>query len=117
MKKSKTIIFKIHGRAIEEIDGDDITLDQAETMKTNLAIMHCVSYDDVEVDTKDIFSPELSDCFVRDNGCLMCQPKGKLNPFFVTGMRPSYDISHEELFYEWLGLITDGKICEAIIFI
>jgi hypothetical protein len=85
-------------------------------MKTNIAIMHGVSYDDVEVDTKDIYTPELSDCFVRDGGGLMCQPKGRSNPFFVTGISPSMDITHEELFYEWLGLISAGDIDKAIIF-
>lgn len=116
MKKSKTIIFKIHGRSIEEIDGDDITIDQAETMKTNLAIMHCVSYDDVEIDTKDIYVPELSQLIVRADGTFMQYKNGIPNPVIVTGVSPSMDIHHEDLFYEWLGLISAGDIDKAIIF-
>ena len=116
MNKNKLVIFRVNGKAVEEIEGTDIDLNGVENMKTNIAIMHGVRYDDVEVDTKDIYTPELSDCFVRDNGALMYQSKGKSNPVFVSGLRPSHDINHEELFHEWLGLIVDGKICEAIIF-
>jgi hypothetical protein len=116
MKKSKTIIFKIHGRSIEEIDGDDITIDQAEKMKTNLAIMHCVSYDDVEVDTQDIFTPEISSLVVRADGTFMQYKHGIPNPILVKGISPSMDIYQEELFDEFLGLISKGDIDKAIIF-
>jgi hypothetical protein len=116
MNKNKLVIFLVNGKQVEEIEGHEIDINGVERMKTNIAIMHGVSYEDVEVDTKDICTPELSSLIVRADGTFMQYKNGIPNPVLVRGVSPSMDIHHEELFYEWLGLISAGDIDNAIIF-
>ena len=96
----------MNGKPVEEIDGDDINLKGVENMKTNIAIMHGVTYDEVEVDTKDIASPEFAgDLIIHSDGSLMYKPNQYAHYIYVSGVRPALDIKHEELFYEFLDLI------------
>ena len=118
MKKTKLVIFKIHGEAKEQIDGDEISTYQVEAMKTNLAIMHCVAYDDVEVDIQDCEVPEFSmTAAIDQNGRLISRID---NPYcswkVVSGVRPAMDIRHDELLDEFIELLNQ-KDCKAFIFI
>lgn len=116
MKSNKLIIFLVNGNPVEEIEGDEIDFNGVENMKTNLAIIHGVAYDEVEVDTKDIETQELSDCFVRFGGGLMYHPKRNTYPIYVQLPVPAMDISEEEKFYNFLDLIVKGDIDNAITF-
>lgn len=118
MKKTKLIIFLVNGKPVEEIDGDDITLDGTMQMKTNIAIMHGVSFDEVEVDTKDIEVQYLSQTAVvnRIGALLFRANSNTMHWKTVTGIRPAFDLSHSELFNEWLYLISKNDIEKAIIF-
>lgn len=67
----KLAIFKVNGQAVEQIEGDNVNLDEIETIKTCLSVKHGVSYNDIEVDVKDVFEPELSqNCIVTDVGLM-----------------------------------------------
>jgi len=117
MKKTKLVTFSIKGKVIEQIEGDFIDLYGVESMKTNLAIIHNVSYDDVELDYKDIFKPELSlSLLVNGLGTLMF----KSNEFAafspVESVRPSMDINNEDLCLEFLDLIRKKDYDNALIF-
>lgn len=122
MKKAKLVIFLVMGKPVEQIDGNDITIDETEKMKTNIAIMHNVAYDDVDIDFKDIDSPDVSYTVAIGNhgdwtGKLLFRAD---NPYaswrVVEGIRPAYDLTHPELFDEWLSLLSQGEISKAIIF-
>lgn len=117
MKKTKLVIFKVLGEAKEQIDGDDINLDQVEIMKTNLAFMHGVSYDDVEVDFKDSYVPDIaSDLIVREDGLFMFRPNPHAIFRAVEGIRPAFDLNHAELEEEFLTLLSKKDYCKAFIF-
>lgn len=117
MIQNKLILFIVHGKIVEEIEGSEIDHNGVENMKTNLAIMHGVSFDDVEMDTKDIHIPELSELFVRDDGALMWKKKFLTHPVYVDRVRPAMDVNHEELFLEFLDLIAKKDFDNAITFL
>jgi hypothetical protein len=119
MKQSKLLIFSVHGKPVEEFpEAENISLTMIDNIKTSVAIMHGVSYDDVDVVTKDVFIPEKSEsCFVSGTaGTLMF--RANENAYFVpvNGISPAMDITKEELFYEFLDHITKQEIDKAIIF-
>lgn len=55
----KVLIFKINGKNVEIIDWD-ITIDEIEQLKQTVALVNSVKASDIEVDTVEIFKPELS---------------------------------------------------------
>ena len=59
---------------------------------------------------------ELSDLIINERGSLMIKSKHGVAYKEVVGIRPSLDITKDVLFNEFLGLITDKKIDEALIF-
>lgn len=118
MKKSKLIIFLVNGKPVETIDGDEITLDGTQQMKTNIAIMHGVSYDEVEVDTEDVMVMDISNTaainrigvllFRADKSCIFWKT--------VNGIKPAFDIGYDEQLNDWLSLLSSGNVDNAIIF-
>lgn len=118
MNKTKLILFKVHDKIVEQIEGDDVTITEVESIKSSIAVIHGVSFDDVDIDTKDIYKPELSKTWiVRDDGLLMAKVDNPYATFReVTGLRFAYDVTKPELFEEALQLISDGKFCEVITF-
>ena len=118
MKRSKLVIFKVHGKVIEEIEANEITLDQVEIMKTQIAIMHGVGYDDVEVDVPDIEVPDCSaTTAINENGKLVFRPDNPYASFReINGLSPALDISKHDLFDEFLELLGKNKLDEAIVF-
>ena len=56
----KLAIFKVRGEEVEQIEGDQIDIQGIEGIKACLAIKHHVPYNDIEVDIKDVYEPELS---------------------------------------------------------
>ena len=118
MKKIKLVIFKIHGKPVEHIDGNDITIDEADIMKTNLAIMYGVAYSDVDIDFKDDEVQDVSHTSgINELGKLTFRAD---NPYaswkLVEGVKPALDIEKEELFYEFLDLIRNKEFNKAITF-
>lgn len=61
MKKmfEKVLIFKINGKNVEIIDWD-ITIDEIEKLKLDVAYVNSVEPSEIEVDTIEIFKPEVS---------------------------------------------------------
>jgi len=117
MKKSKLVTFSVRGKAVEQIEGDGIDLDGVECMKTSLAIIHGVSFEEVEVVSKDVFEPELSPFLtVNDEGVLLFKANNLAVFVPVRSVRPAMDINHEELFYEFLDLIQKKDFNGALIF-
>jgi hypothetical protein len=116
MKHTKLIIFKVNGEPKEQIDGNDITIDQMDIMKTNIAIMHGVSFDEVDIDIQDDYIPEISsNLIVREDGLFMFRPNQYAIFKPVEGVRPALDLNHPELFEEFLDLLSKNS-CEAFIF-
>jgi hypothetical protein len=70
MKTTKVIQFKIHGKVLEELEGE-ATIDVIEEIKTSLAFIHSVGFDDVEVIAEDVIERELSDLQVNSMGKLV----------------------------------------------
>jgi len=60
MKKSKIINFKINGRTVEEMDGEDVSITEVEVTKSCLAHLHNVPYDDIEVVAEDVEKQDVS---------------------------------------------------------
>ena len=72
MKKNKILNFKINGKIVETIEASEITIDCLKSFKSSIAVMNRVSYDEVEVESKDVEAPELSLLMVvRPDGTLM----------------------------------------------
>lgn len=59
---------------------------------------------------------ELSDLIINERGSLMIKSKHGVTYKEVVGIRPSLDITKDVLFNEFLGLITDKKFDEALLF-
>jgi hypothetical protein len=117
MKTKKVIFFVIDNHSVEELEADEANISDVVTLKTQLAAAHGVSFDDVEAIAKDVLVPELSEALsVREDGVMV--RRGRPNSFFipVNGVRPAMDISHEELFYEFLDHITKKEFDNALIF-
>ena len=116
MKKSKLILFKVNGETVEQIEAHLIDVNSLEHFKSAISASYKVPFDEIEIDTEDIEVPEISEgLFVRAFGGLMCNRKNG-NPIFVTGIIPAMDIAHDELFHEFLDLITKKEFDKALIF-
>lgn len=90
--KSKLVIFLVRGKQVEEIDGD-VEIGVVESIKTNLAIIHHVSYDEIEIDTKDVEVREFSHFMISEFG-LQCvwdtdtnQTRDTVAPPFINNPR------------------------------
>lgn len=116
MKSTKLVKFIINGNEVETIDGSDITIDEVENLKSALAAKHGIDYNTIEVNFEDTEVQDLSDMFVRYDNALMWKPKHRTYPIFISGVRPAFDINHEELFIEFLDLIAKKEFDKAITF-
>ena len=118
MKKSKLISFIVRGKAVEQIGGDEIDLDEVENMKIRLAFIHGVSFDEVEFEAQDVLEPELSTSLaVNEQGELVFKANQYAIFMPVGSIRPALDISHESLFLEFLDLLAKRDFDNALIFI
>ena len=115
MKKDTIYIFKIQDKEVERVDWD-INADDVDLIKGCLAYTQGV--DDIEFEKIDIYEPELSSLFVRgsDGSLMKTQSLPYSNPRYISGVQPALDINHEELFYEFLDLISKKDIDNALIF-
>lgn len=113
--KERNFIFKIQNKEIERVTWD-IAIDDIDIIKGCLALTHGINVEDIEMETIEIYKPELSEkLFIRPDGSLMCTLHAN-HLFYVNGLQPSVDINHEELFYEFLDLITKKEFDKAITF-
>ena len=112
--KERIFIFKHKDQELERVDWD-IQISDIEIIKSCLAFTKNINYDDIEMDTIEVYKPELSNLFVRADKALMYRNRAD-SSIYITGLQPAMDISHEELFYEFLDLITKKDIDNAITF-
>jgi len=116
MKKETFYIFKIKDIEVERVDWD-IDVNDVDIIKGCIAFIKGTDVDDIDMEKVEVFEPELSDLFVREDGSLMKFQKFPYsNPRYIKGVSPALDINHEELFYEFLDLISKKDIDNAIIF-
>ena len=117
MKTKKIVWFIVQGIPVEQLEATETNINDVEFLKTQLAAVHGVAYEDVEAITKDVVENELSETLIiNPDGVLM--KKGRANSFFVpvNSVRPAMDTTKEELFMEFLDLIFNNNIDNAIIF-
>lgn len=78
----KNLVFKIKGKAVELVDWD-ITIEEIELLKSNIAFVNSVELDEVEIDVIDVIKQELSETtFVGKDGLQYKAP----NPYSM--LRP-----------------------------
>ncbi|MCC6447271.1 MAG: hypothetical protein IT215_01115 [Chitinophagaceae bacterium] len=116
--KSKLYIFLVNGKPVEQIDGKEICHDELVQLKSGLACIHNVPFDEIEVDSQDIIEPEVSrTLFVTDNGLQFRADNPYASLRSVDSPVPSLDIRQSDLFDEFLELILQKDIDNAITFI
>lgn len=123
MKKETYIVFKVHGKKIEQISAD-VTLDIIDEIKISLAFIHAVPFEEVEAIAEDVMERELSGtCAISNSmvnieaGQLVFRSKRPSSSWrIVNSMRPAMDTTKEELFLEFLDLIQKKDYNNAIIF-
>lgn len=90
--KEKQLILKINNETVEVVDWD-ITIDELEMLKGNLAFIHCVEVSDVDVITIEVYKPELSTTIsVGDKGLLYKAPNQYSSWVPKDGLNFSYEI-------------------------
>jgi hypothetical protein len=117
MKRTKIVKFIVNNHTIEEIDGDDVTHECVEKIKSSLSVIHNVPFDDIEVDFEDAIKPEVSKTlFVTDKGLQFRADNPYASLRSVDTPLPAFDITADEDFEKFLGLLVKGDIDNAIIF-
>lgn len=118
MEYSKIIIFLVHGKPVEEINGDDLSLKGVEDMKCAIAFMHGISFDDVEMETKTIPLRDMTLlAAINDSGKLVFKSKHPRSCWRVVetvGAIQNFQVG--DGFYDFLDHITNGDIDAAINF-
>lgn len=72
MKTKKVIFFVIDNHSVEELEADETNISDVISLKSSLAVVHGVTFDDVEAITKDVLVPELSETLsVREDGVMV----------------------------------------------
>lgn len=88
----KVLIFKINGKSVEIVDWD-ITIDEIEMFKRNVAFINSVEPSEIEVDTIEVFKPEVSTTtFVTEKGLEYKAPNNYAIFRPVDGLKFSMDI-------------------------
>lgn len=108
----------VHGKSVEEIDGDDITHKGVEDMKCAIAFMHGVSFDDVELEHRTISKPDTSKfSAINDIGRLVFKTSHPRSMWrIVEALESIQNINDGNGFHEFLDHIYKGNIDEAIKF-
>lgn len=93
----KTLLLKIKNQVVEVVDWD-ITIDELEMLKGNVAFIHCVEVNDIDVSTIEVYKPEVSETtFVGEQGLTFKAP----NPYSmhrpVSGLNFSFEIEVRRL--------------------
>lgn len=112
----KKLSFVFNGEEIHNTQANELDTETIEKFKSALAASKGIDCTLIEV----IFEEgrtDLSDCYVRGvDSALMWHPKHNSYPKYAESPIPAMDINHEELFNEFLDLISKGDIDNAIIF-
>lgn len=112
----KKLIFIYNGEEIYNVNANELDTETISKFKSALAASKGIDTDLIEVLPEE-HSQELSDTYVRGiDNALMNHPKHKTYPKYVDCPMPAMDINHEELFEQFLVLISKGDIDNAIIF-
>lgn len=111
----KKVIFTFQGELLHEAQAAELDTETIIAYKSALAASRGINSDLIEVFNEEV--PDCSDSFVRYDGALMYQPKGKTYPVYVNYPAPAMDIAKEELFMEFLDLISNKKFEEALTFL
>lgn len=117
MKTTKKIIFKINGKEVDSLPGEDITVQELDNFKIKMAFAHNVGSHDIEVVTEDVVIRELSKhAFISPNG-LHFKPQNEYAIFReVKRIIPAFNIGSEEGFQKFLDMIFDEDFDNAITF-
>lgn len=95
--KEKHLILKINNEVVETIDWD-ITIDELELLKGNVAFIHSVEVSDVDVQTIEVYKPELSDTIsVGASGLMYKAPNQYSSWVPKVGLNFSYEIEMRRL--------------------
>ncbi len=90
--KEKHLILKINNEVVETIDWD-ITIDEFELLKGNVAFIHSVEVSDVDVQTIEVYKPELSETVsVGASGLMYKAPNQYSSWVPKVGLNFSYEI-------------------------
>ena len=114
---SKKIFFKVRDIVVEEVDGEDITVDEVEMTKSCLAHLHGVTYDEIEIDTED--TPEKSKTMFVTGHMGLCYKAPNEYSVFRTVDTPvlakTYDFrfqDHIDEFLDELSFYLKQKSCK-----
>lgn len=114
----KIFVFLINNQPVDKLNGDDIYFDTLTQFKRDLALAHQVSEESIEVVPQDVYEQEYSRTLsVTENGLQYRNdnPYASWRP--VDCPVPALDISQPELFEEFLELLGEKDIDNAITFI
>lgn len=112
----KKLIFLYNGEEIYNVNANDLDTETIGKFKSALAASKGIDTDLIEILPEET-RQDLTDTYVRGiDGALMNHPSHKTYPKYVDCPIPAMDINHEELFNEFLELISKGDIDNAIIF-
>lgn len=112
----RIFIFKHKDQELERVDWD-IAICDIEVIKSCLAYTKGINYEDIDMETIEVYKPELTDrMFIRYDGSLMFLHTPTSNPIYVNRPTASVDIYHEEMIDEFLDLISED-FDNAIIFV
>jgi hypothetical protein len=111
----KRVTFTFNSEVIHEVLASDLDTDTVVKFKSALAASRGIDSAEIEVDWV-VGREDVSDSFVRNDGSLMYHPKHKTYPVYAQMPVPAMDITKEELFEEFLLLISKGNVGDAIIF-
>lgn len=112
----KRVTFTFNSEVIHEVLASDLDTETVVKFKSALAASRGIDCASIEVEWV-LGREDVSDCFVRSDGSLMFHPKNRTYPVYVQLPAPAMDINHEELFEEFLLLISQGNIDNAITFL
>ena len=111
----KKLLFIYNGEEIYNVKANELDTETIEKFKSALAASRGIDCDLIEIEPQETRT-DLTDMFIRNDGSLMWHPKHNSYPKYVDCPIPAMDINHEELFNEFLDLISKGDIDNAIIF-
>ncbi len=117
MKMTKKVVFRINGKEVDTINGDEIDLRELENLKIQIAFAHSVSVHDIEMDTVDEVIREMSShSFISRQG-LHFKPQNEYAIFaLVKSLSPASEIESEDGFQKFLDLISNKDFDAAITF-
>jgi len=114
----KVLIFKIEGKSVEIVDWD-CTIDEIELLKREVALIHSVKVEDIEIDVIEVFKPETSKTtFATAEGLMFKAPNdySMLRPVKGLVFMPEFGLRRSAVVDIILDKINDGRVDDIIIY-